>query len=149
MKHTTIHLLGRVSYLVVLGLIVLLVTSCDGYFHAEGIVYEWLDAPADSVGEIYVDLDAPTNRNVNPIPAVDLSFVPIGARTDTEESIWTVKATTDSEGKFQGGEVVAPGIIMMSITVRKEGYTNLSGEFQNDGGRGDHKMTIFLVRMQP
>ena len=111
-------------------------TSCDGFISAKGTVYEWMDAPASSRGEIYVDLDAPTNRIAIPVSDALVSFEPDFYRP----------VISDSEGNFDVSQVVAPMRYMMNIKIEKEGYLTLAAKFQHPSDDDfNHRITIFLV----
>lgn len=118
----------------IIALLAILSTGCDGYISADGTVYEWVNAPAGSKGEIYVDLDAPTSRITNPIPGVNVTV------------FRRYKTVTDNTGAFHESSMVAPGrLYMMDIKIEKEGYIILIGKYQL-GGRSKQRITIFMVR---
>jgi hypothetical protein len=119
----------------IIALLAILSTSCDGLYSVNGVVYEWIDAPPDVKGEIYVDVDAPTNRNIIPIADAAVSF-----------DIY-VPTKTDNDGAFESGGTCAPFRYMMKVKIEKEGYKTLNGSFQHPSDEGfEHSMTIFLVR---
>jgi hypothetical protein len=117
-------------------LLALLSTSCDSGLFADGTVYEWVDAPLGSKGEIYVDGGAPANRITKTLPGACISFS--GDRS----------FSSDNAGAFHKFAIVAPGgPYMMDIKVEKEGFLPLAGKFQNGGSDGGkHRITIFMVR---
>ncbi len=115
----------------------ILSTSCEGYLFADGAVYEWVDAPTGSKGEIYVDTDAPANRITKPIPGAGVSF-----------SCYR-PVTSDNTGAFHESTRVGPGgPYMIDIKVEKGGYFTLVGKLQHGGGVGgsQHSIFIFMVR---
>jgi hypothetical protein len=119
--------------------IAMLSTSCSGGLFADGTVYEWIDAPIGSTGEIYVDAGAPASRIIKTVPGAFISF------SHSERPV-----LSDNAGAFHESVRVAPGgPYMMNIRVEKEGYFSLAGEFQHGGRDGDgskHRITFFMVR---
>lgn len=114
---------------------VIFLAGCDGGLSATGTVYEWMDAPPDFTGEIYVDVDPPSNRIIKPLSNSRVYL------------FWDEPVETDFKGAFSMHAVVAPGRYMMDIRVEKEGYVTLKNQFQhNGGGLISHNISIFLAR---
>lgn len=130
-------LAGVVPILVTLSLVF---SACDGYLAVEGTVYEWIDAPAGANGEVYVDLDAPTDRIIKPVADAYVSLGPI------DKSAKSTK--TDFTGAFKMSRMIGPKWQKtMAFLVEKEGYHTIKGKFQRQ--RVNHSLTIFLVRIEP
>jgi hypothetical protein len=125
--------------LLILIILPLVFSACiyDGYIDARGTVYQWVDAPEGTKGEIYVDINAPTDRELEPIADASVSF-----------AIYK-PTTTDSLGDFHFEYVCAPERYMMEIRVEKEGYQTLEAKFQHPGDDLRHTITIFLVSEEP
>lgn len=100
-----------------------------------GTVYEWVDAPADTDGEVYVDMAAPTDRIIEPVASASVPFLYYRRG----------KAVTTSEnGTFVGYTGVFPRRGMRDVKIEKEGFHTIKGKFQYKGIK--HSFLIFLVR---
>jgi hypothetical protein len=104
------------------------------------IVYEWVDAPEGAIGEIYVDIDAPADREVKPIAGANVS---VGIEMQT----------TDSQGVVTcycyPNYMPYDALYMQEIRVEKEGYKTLEAEFQDSSDRPGYGITVFLVPEEP
>ncbi len=122
-------LAGMVLILVILSLAV---SGCSTILIASGTVYEWVDAPADTDGEVYVDMTAPTDRIIEPVASVSLAS--FGG------------AVTTKTGTFAKSWGVPPGRLrMVDIKIEKEGYHTINGAVALQAAK-KHSFVIFLVR---
>ena len=99
-----------------------------------GVVYEWVDAPVDTDGEIYVDMAAPTDRIIEPVAGASVPFLYYGRGV----------VTTSENGTFVGSTGFFPRRVMRDVKIEKEGYHTIEGEFQYEEIK--HSFVIFLVR---
>lgn len=86
----------RLIWLMILCSFPLFLTACDGYLSTDGVVYEWMNAPPDAKGHVYVDEQVPAGRIMLPVSGATVQF-----------SIY-VPATTDLAGNFTWGGTCAP-----------------------------------------
>ncbi len=122
-------LAGTALILVILSLAV---SGCSTILIASGTVYEWVDAPADTDGEVYVDMAAPTDRIIKPVASARIASF--------------YGATTSENGTFARSWVVSPGRLrMVDVKIEKEGYRAIKGVVALEVLK-KHSFVIFLVR---
>ena len=133
------HRNSRLWRLAVVALILvilsLVVSGCSTKLIVSGTVYEWVDAPLDTDGEVYVDMAAPTDRIIEPVASASVPFLyRLGA------------VTTSENGTFRESWVVPPGRLRMwDVKIEKEGYHTIKGVVALQALK-DHSFVIFLVR---
>jgi hypothetical protein len=109
-----------------------LLNGCDWVFSQNGQVYEWRDAPPKTTGEVYVNMEIPTGRLLEPVSNVTVSF-----GND-------ISGKTDDTGAFSARGITGGPPSMVDFTVSKPGYQTLNGEYQwNDASA---RMIILIVR---
>ena len=81
-KHRFLPLAGILLILIML--LVLSACSWDQWISMRGTVYEWLDAPEGATGEVYVDIEAPADRELTPIADAHVAFPQILMSATTE-----------------------------------------------------------------
>jgi hypothetical protein len=124
-------------------------TGCDGFLGIRGTVYEWVDAPSDSKGEIIIDQDVPEGRLLQPIDNVTVWFGFQGMPAEESGRRFHPPSVTDSDGKFSGGWVVAPRKSTYTIRIDHDGYYPLVKDFTHNGGSTKEQIfNILLVRNQ-
>jgi len=127
------HRNNRLWRLAVVALILVVlsiaVSGCSTKLIVSGTVYEWVDAPADTDGEVYVDMAAPTDRIIEPLDNVSLA---------------SFGAVTTENGTFRGGAGFFPRRVIRFVKIEKEGYHTIEGEWQYEELR--HSFVIFMVR---
>lgn len=129
------NLIQFMGILLLLCLFTLPLFGCDGFISVKGTVYEWIDAPTGSTGDVYVDIEAPDNRFTKPIEGVIVNIYGLGPNLKT-----------DSEGTFKGGCTTAPTRFRARVEIEKEGYKSFTGYFQHPNGEDfEHTITVFLV----
>lgn len=122
-------LAGMALILVILSLVV---SGCSTMLRVSGTVYEWVDAPADTDGEVYVDMAAPTDRIIEPVASARIASF--------------YGATTSENGTFAESWVVSPGRLrMVDVKIEKEGYRAIKGVVALQALKR-HSFVIFLVR---
>jgi hypothetical protein len=135
MNHHRNSRLWRIAIVaLILVILPLAVTACDGYFAVTGTVYEWVDAPEGNNGEIYADTAAPEGRVITPLAGASLEF---------SHSNHTV--TTSDNGSFKDSTVVSWRESKTEVKIEKEGYHTIEGEIRY-GDDINHSLVVFLVR---
>ncbi len=139
MKLTVVVILFILTFLFLVG--------CDGTMNLHGAIYEWINAPSDSQGEIIIDQDVPEASFLRPIAGVTIRFR--FSDMSIEESIrrfnWSV--VTDSTGKFSGGWVVDPKSNSYIAWINQQGYYPLEKTFTHVGSEGRQRsLNVLLVR---
>jgi hypothetical protein len=109
-------------------------------FHGTVIVYEWVDAPEGAIGEIYVDIEKPSDREVKPV--ADASVF-VSGKTQITDSQGVV--TGESYPRFAPYD----SLYMKDIRVEREGYKTLEAKFQDSSDRPGYGITVFLVTEEP
>ncbi len=132
-NHRNNRLLLLAGMALILVILSLVVSGCSTLLRVSGTVYEWVDAPADTDGEVYVDMAAPTDRIIEPVASARLASVH-GA------------VTTSENGTFKESWVVSPGRRrMVDVKIEKEGYHTIKGVVALQALKR-HSFVIFLVR---
>ncbi len=127
--HRLLQLAGMALILLMLSLAV---SGCSTMLMASGTVYEWVDAPAGTDGEVYVDMVAPTGRIIEPVAGVSLASLG--------------RAITTEDGTFAKSWGVPPGRLrMVDVEIEKAGYHTIKGVVALDALKR-HSFVIFLVR---
>jgi hypothetical protein len=119
----------------ILVILPLMVTACDAVLKAEGTVYEWIDAPAGSDSEMYINTAAPAGRMIKPVANASVSFSIYSADNP--------RVTTSANGTFSWNGLFAPKSTL-DIKVEKEGYRAIKKQFRRDDVL--YSFVIFLVR---
>lgn len=128
-----------ISAILIIQLLVVSAFSCMAYLGGGVTVYEWVDAPEGATGEIYVDMEAPADRELKPV-------------ADASVSVRTETRITDSRGDvfyIYAPNNLSSSASMWNIRVEKEGYKTLEDEFQNFSDEPGYGITVFLVREEP
>jgi hypothetical protein len=151
-------LLGCLTALIILS------TGCDAQFDVKGKVVEWVDAPDNEKGSIYIinvsmtqsgkvfiNESPPEGYSMQPVATANISFFyewrgkyePIrgGYPTPSKNTL-----TSDFQGNFKEFWVVGPGEYNMKIVVQKDGYYSVERTFLFNGGDpGNFDFTVILV----
>jgi hypothetical protein len=136
-NHRQNRLLLLAGMSLVLVMLLFAVSGCDAALDVKGMVYEWVDAPADSNGELYINTEAPANRLIKPV--ADASVV-LSVSSGIKPNL-----TTDENGTFTWHNVLPAGLPRkVNVQIEKAGYTTITGGFQRDGV--NYSLVIFLVR---
>ena len=134
------------SLLPVLTIALLLVTliGCDKFYGASGTVYEWMNPPLTTQGEIYVDTLPPFSvSNFQPISGAEVSFYKI----DSTHLILGPNST-NIYGNFGipiSGNTL--GLNSLNISVQKEGFYPITKEFPLPSNAASQNFVILLVRI--
>jgi hypothetical protein len=141
-----------------------LLTGCDSTLDIKGRIFEWLDAPSNIKGDVYImnvsdfqnhnvhiNETPPQGYNLQPIPNVKVSFwyeskgeyFPIRGGYPTSQSN---VISSDTNGIFKEFWIVAPGKYNLKIIVEKDGYYPIERIFPFNGGDpGTFDFTVLLV----
>jgi hypothetical protein len=120
-------------------------TACDGFLHVEGTVYEWINAPNDAKGQIYIDEAIPDSLTLEPVTDITVWFGFRGMPADESGKMFHPPPVTNASGNFSGGWVVAPGNSTYTVSVDEEGYYSLVKDFAHNGGVGSKARLINIV----
>jgi hypothetical protein len=104
-------------------------TGCDGVVGISGIVYEWVNAPANAESKIYIDQQIPDNIELIPIEAARVSVGPKDTAHKGDKWLWSYEATSDNNGIFKNGGVEDPAKTNYLLIIKKDGYFDATTEF--------------------
>jgi len=130
---------------------VLFLAGCpiaDGFLSVQGVVYAWVDAPADAEGRIYISEAIPTNIRLLPLEGVYLWVISNVSEADLLSGLPTEQALDISgpDGRVAHSGSAPTGEYHVGIKVALDGYQPATQivPHRNDG-QDSHDFVAILV----
>jgi hypothetical protein len=150
---SSLKLLLIISFLIFLNT---LLTSCDSFLTVDGIIYDWVNAPSNEQGQIYIQTEPPKGLSLRPVTGATISYYfknipPMGpsCSSASEREKWILKRdgelTSNSEGIFHGFWAVAGNNFPWKVVINKEGYYQIEKEFIYDWETTEEYNFIILL----
>ena len=133
----------------ILSSLIVLLSACDGILSVSGNVYEWVNPPLNSHGEIFVDKPMTGTVIFNPVEG---AFVIVRPKIEpfSLSMFWSENDTTTANGSFHTFAVADPKKTTYIVEVSSTGYSNVSGEFVSPlNGKVNHAINVLLIKNNP
>ena len=129
----------------------------DAFIGFDGVVYEWVNAPKNAVGKIYIVKTSEPEKAIAGIieelskdivkVALEGAVIKAGEKEEVEKKgdkyiLYEMKA--DMNGRFEYFTSASGKSMQLIIKVNKPGYIEVAGEASYDGP-GDHYTIVALL----